>query len=144
MGHQPGRRPGPGNRAATFNGSAGSSSAKDVGGNPRTYSTELWFKTNTTRGGQLIGFGNATSGLSGSYDRQICMLNNGRLQFGTYGAVRNLAETTDLLQQQPVAPRRGDPGRRRHEALRRRCTVATNAATDAQSYTGYWRVGGDR
>ena len=34
-------------------------------------------------------------------------------------------------------------GSGRHEAVRRRRSVGTNPQTQAQGYTGYWRVGGD-
>ena len=135
------------NRAATLNGSSGAIVSRETSTAPKTYSTELWFKTNTTRGGRLIGFGSSSSTTlsSGSTaDRQVCMLNNGRLQFGTSGAVRNLAETTtsynDNLWHHVVATQGADGMRLYVDGIQ----VATNAATDAASYTGYWRVGGDR
>ena len=49
---------------------------------PSTYSEELWFKTTTTTGGKLIGFGNKNTGTSTSYDRHVYMENDGRLTFG--------------------------------------------------------------
>ena len=58
---------------------------------------EAWFKTTTTTGGKIIGFGNRQMGLdfnsnpavSGSYDKHIYMTNDGRLVFGVWvgGAV---------------------------------------------------------
>jgi PKD repeat protein len=134
---------GPG-KAVTFNGSSGLLVNKESWNNPRTYSAELWFKTNTTTGGKLIGFGNATTGLSGSYDRQVVLLNNGHLQFGTNGATRSLAESTASYnnnQWHHVVATQGADGMKLYvDGVR----VATNAATDAQSYLGWWRVGGDR
>jgi hypothetical protein len=44
----------------------------------------MWFKTTTTSGGTLIGFGNSQTGVSGSTDRQILMSNTGQLHFGVY------------------------------------------------------------
>ncbi|WP_457254535.1 PKD domain-containing protein [Pedococcus sp. P5_B7] len=135
------------NRAATLNGSSGAIVGRETSTSPKTYSTELWFKTNTTRGGRLIGFGNSSSttlSASGTADRQICMLNNGRLQFGTSGAVRNLAETTtsfnDNAWHHVVATQGADGMKLYVDGLQ----VASNTATDAASYVGYWRVGGDR
>ncbi|WP_167324034.1 LamG-like jellyroll fold domain-containing protein, partial [Rhodococcoides kroppenstedtii] len=67
-----------------------------------TYTLETWIKTTTTRGGKIIGFGNgrpntgnnATS-LSGNYDRQIYMLNNGQLRFGVWtGSATTLTTST--------------------------------------------------
>ena len=50
------------------------------------YSTELWFKTTTSSGGKLIGFGNSATGSSSTYDRHVYMRNDGRLVYGTYPA----------------------------------------------------------
>ena len=59
------------------------------------YSTELWFKTTTSSGGKLIGYGNSSSGSSSSYDRHVYMRNDGRLTFGTHpGTVRTVTSTT--------------------------------------------------
>ena len=131
-------------RDATFNGSSGLVVAKEAWNNPKTYSTEAWFKTTTTRGGKIIGFGNATTGLSTSYDREVVMLNNGRLQFGTNGAVRTLAATTTSFnngQWHHVVATQGADGMKLYVDG---VLSASAAATDAQSYTGYWRLGGDR
>ncbi|SDP38072.1 PKD repeat-containing protein [Pedococcus dokdonensis] len=135
------------NRAATLNGNSGAIVSRETATSPKTYSAEVWFKTNTTRGGRLIGFGNSSSttlSSASSSDRQICMLNNGRLQFGTSGAVRNLAETTtsynDNQWHHAVATQGADGMKLYVDGLQ----VASNAATDAASFVGYWRVGGDR
>ena len=68
-----------------------------VGLPPADPGAELWFRSTSGSGGKLIGFGNATSGLSSLYDRQVVLLNNGRLQFGTDGASRRTAETTTAM-----------------------------------------------
>ena len=131
-------------RDATFNGSSGLVVAKEAWNNPTTYTAEAWFKTTTTRGGKIIGFGNATTGLSTSYDRQIVMLNNGRLQFGTDGAVRSVAETPTSYnngQWHHVAATQGADGMKLYVDG---VLVASNAATDARNYVGYWRLGSDR
>ena len=69
---------------------------------------EAWFKTTTTAGGKIIGFGNRSTGNSTSYDRHLYMSNTGRLYFGVNPDARTIS-TTALLQRRPVAPR----GRRR-------------------------------
>ena len=72
------------------------------------------------------------------------MLNNGRLQFGINGAVRSLAETTTAYnngQWHHVVATQGADGMKLYvDGVR----SAANPATDAQNYTGYWRLGGDR
>ncbi len=70
-------------RRSTFNGSNGMVSLGPPFNNPTVYSEEAWFKTTTTRGGKIIGFGSNQTGTSSSYDRHVYMQNNGQLVFGT-------------------------------------------------------------
>ncbi|MCU1572618.1 MAG: domain containing protein, partial [Micrococcaceae bacterium] len=63
------------NTAALFNGSSAVAVSNTAVNNPTVYTEELWFKTTTTNGGKLIGFGNASSGLSSGYDRHVYMEN---------------------------------------------------------------------
>ncbi|NAZ81400.1 PKD domain-containing protein, partial [Kineococcus sp. R8] len=110
---------------------------------PTQYSEELWFRTTTTRGGKIIGFGSATSGRSGAYDRHVWMTTNGRITFGTWTGQQNLA----------TSPLSYNDGAWHHLVASQGpggmvlsvdgVAVATNPQTGAQGYTGYWRVGGD-
>ena len=83
-------------RASTF---AGNSNSQAGGGTaftaPASLSYELWFKTDTTTGGELVGLGNAASGNSTTYDRAVYMSNNGRLNFASYFGVWRSMTTTD-------------------------------------------------
>lgn len=89
----PGPTVGDSNQASTF---AGNSNSR-VGSSstflaPTSLSYELWFKTDTTTGGQLVGLGSAASGNSGTYDRSVYMSNNGRLNFASFfGTWRGMA-----------------------------------------------------
>ncbi|MGM7679304.1 PKD domain-containing protein [Microbacterium sp. A94] len=108
------------------------------------FSTELWFKTNTTTGGKLLGYGSAASGDSTSYDRHIYMLNNGRLVFGTYNGSTQIAQTTTAFNNNAwhhAVATQGSDGMKLYVDGH---LVASNAAaTQAEGYFGYWRVGGD-
>ncbi|WP_197680538.1 PKD domain-containing protein [Microlunatus sagamiharensis] len=112
--------------------------------NPRSYSEEVWFNTTTTRGGKLIGFGDLQSGGSNNYDRHVYMENSGQLTFGVWTGQTNLVTSpksyNDGAWHQMVATQNTTDGMKLYVdgAL-----VGTNGQTDAQSYTGYWRVGGD-
>lgn len=132
------------NTAVRFDGSSSTLVGRESSNNPTTYSTELWFQTSTTKGGKLIGFGNTASGLSSSYDRQVCVLNNGRLQFLTNGVVRSTAESTaaynDGRWHHMVATQGSDGMKLYVDGV----LVASNTAVDAQNYLGYWRAGYDR
>ncbi|GIH69073.1 LamG-like jellyroll fold domain-containing protein [Sphaerimonospora thailandensis] len=128
-------------RAVALNNGGIASKASYV--NPTTYSGELWFKTSTTSGGKLLGFGNAASGTSSNYDRHIYMTNSGKLVFGTYtGAINVITSPNGYNDDQwhHVVATQGSGGMKLYVdgAL-----VGSDPQTGAQNYTGYWRVGGD-
>ena len=129
--------------AVTMNGSNAVVSTTAAVAGPTVYSEELWFKTTTTTGGKLIGFGSAATGNSGSYDRHVYMLNNGELTFGTYTGVSNTitssASYNDGKWHQMVATQAGDGMKLYVDGA----LVASGSVTGSQSYNGYWRVGGD-
>ena len=79
-------------RAMTFNGSTGYlSSPLITTALPQTFTIAVWFRTTTTRGGKLIGFGNSRTGASSAYDRHLYMTDGGRVVFGVYdGAIQTL------------------------------------------------------
>ncbi|MCU1551445.1 MAG: hypothetical protein JWR36_2005, partial [Glaciihabitans sp.] len=129
--------------AATFNGSNGLVSSNGQFNDPETYTEELWFNTTTTRGGKLIGFGNAQSGNSSNYDRHIWMQNSGQVAFGVYTGQENVI----------LSPSTYNNGQWHHVVATQSSAglalyldgvlVGTNPTTQAQAYAGYWRVGGD-
>ncbi|WP_374948018.1 PKD domain-containing protein [Agreia sp.] len=121
---------------------AGISSASQFT-NPNTYALELWFKTTTTRGGKLIGFGTNKTGGSGGYDRHIYMGNDGRLTFGTYTGQTNTITTPAAYNDGAwhyVSASQSSAGLK---LFVDGALSGTNPQTRAQDYTGYWRVGGD-
>jgi hypothetical protein len=91
------RVPGPpcsrADRAVALDGSSGFVYTSIRVSNPSPFSTQLWFRTTTARGGYLIGFGNGTNGdTSTSRDRLVYMTNDGRLTFGVYdGAAKTIS-----------------------------------------------------
>ncbi|HZC69906.1 MAG TPA: PKD domain-containing protein [Jatrophihabitans sp.] len=133
---------GPGG-AVTFRGTNGTvGSAWSMEG-PTVYSEELWFKTTSTAGGKLIGFGSSQTGTSSSYDRHVYMLGDGRLVFGTFTGTYNTATTTRSYndgQWHYLAATQGPDGMTLYVDG---TAAATNPTTSAQSYDGYWRIGGD-
>ncbi|TDU75885.1 LamG-like jellyroll fold domain-containing protein [Streptomyces sp. KS 21] len=109
------------------------------------FSVETWFKTNTTRGGKLIGFGNNTTRNSGTYDKQIYMTNTGRLVFGVYnGSTRTVStglfDTYNDNKWHHVVGTLGAGGM---ELIVDGQSKGTLNVTSAVSYEGYWHVGGD-
>ncbi|MFG2878147.1 LamG-like jellyroll fold domain-containing protein [Streptomyces sp. NPDC048337] len=109
-----------------------------------TYTIETWFKTNTTRGGKLIGFGDNQSRSSGMYDRQIYMTNAGRLVLGVYNGLARTVTTDGAYNDNKwhhVVGTQGPGGITLYVDGRQ--AKDTLNATSTQSYAGYWHVGGD-
>ncbi len=48
------------------------------------FSEAVWFRTSTTTGGRLIGWGNLRTGPSTTYDRHVYMTDGGQIVFGVY------------------------------------------------------------
>lgn len=130
------------NTSARFGDGSGVSSNAQFN-NPSVYSVETWFNTTTTQGGKLVGFGNAQTGQSSSYDRHLYMQDDGALVFGTYTGQLNTVTSApgfnDGAWHHAVATQSGDGIRLYVDGV----LVGTNPQTAAQDYTGYWRAGGD-
>ncbi|BDZ46065.1 LamG-like jellyroll fold domain-containing protein [Naasia aerilata] len=111
---------------------------------PDTFSLELWFNTTSTAGGKLIGFGNAATGASSTYDRHIWLDNAGKLNFGVYTGASNTITSTSAYndgQWHHVVATLSSGGMLLYADSVR---VGANAGvTTGQGNTGYWRVGGD-
>ena len=141
----------PGDTAATFDGSTSNVVTPVAVPGPTTYSVEAWFKTTTTSGGKIIGFGNNHTGwdfsgntsLSNSYDRQVYMTNDGHLIFGVYVngfSTVNTPGTFNDGQWHHVVGTQGSTGMSLFVDGARQ---GRNGQTASQDYNGYWRVGGD-
>lgn len=140
-----------GNTAVTTNGLTGyvSSSAKQAA--PASFSVEAWFKTTSTRGGKIIGFGDRQGGLtssgnpltSGLYDKHLYLTNDGRLVFGVYAGFADTLTSRSGYnngQWHHVVGTQGPLGMTLYVDGAR---VASKAQTKNLAYSGYWRVGGD-
>ncbi len=111
---------------------------------PSTYSTEVWFKTTTTTGGKLIGFGNNPKDLSGNYDRHVYMTDDGRLVAGANGnGIRTAASSksyNDGQWHQAVATLGGNGLALYVDGA---LVARDSGARGGQAFDGYWKVGGD-
>ncbi len=133
-------------RATTFPGSGsvpGTTTGSAQQGS-QDFTVEAWFKTNTTRGGKIVGFGNRYNALSSSYDRHIYMTNGGQLRFGVYdGTARTIATSATYNNNQwhHVVGQMGPQGMKLF--VDGKLVGSDAAGKSAQDYAGYWRVGGD-
>ncbi|QXG74975.1 PKD domain-containing protein [Modestobacter sp. L9-4] len=111
---------------------------------PQVFSEELWFTSTSTKGGRLMGFGNARTGGSGTYDRAVYLLADGRLRFTTSNGTTRTADSTARFndgQWHHVVASMGPAGMVLYADGAK---VGSNAgATAAGSYNGYWRLGTD-
>ncbi|WP_327267943.1 DNRLRE domain-containing protein [Streptomyces sp. NBC_01218] len=115
---------------------------------PSPYSVETWFRTTSTTGGRIIGYGNnigtAQGHTSGISDKIVYLTDDGRLAFGVQsGASRPTITTTGSYDDgvwHHVVATQGSGGMVLYvdgEA------AGADPATGSRSYDGYWRVGGD-
>lgn len=133
------------NTAATFNGSTNGfavAGASEQGTD--AFSTEAWVRTTSSSGGKILGFGDAATGDSGSYDRHVYMTNTGKIIFGVYpGGVRTVESSksyNDGAWHYIVATLSSAGMVLYVDGLK---VGSRQDTTSAQSYVGYWRVGGD-
>ncbi|WP_067164138.1 PKD domain-containing protein [Microbacterium sp. TNHR37B] len=132
--------------SATVNGTASAwaraKTATPLGG---AFATEIWVKTNTTKGGWLSGYRTPASGTVELSDRMVYMRNDGKLTFGLRTGVYTTVSTTkaynDNKWHHVVAQLSPTGGMELYVDGTR---VASNSAiTSARAYTGFWQVGGD-
>ncbi|MFB7310180.1 LamG-like jellyroll fold domain-containing protein [Streptomyces sp. NPDC056192] len=110
---------------------------------PGQYSVETWFKTTTTSGGKLVGFGDNTTRASGNYDKHVYMRNDGRLVFGVWTGSARTITTPDSYNNgawHHVVATQGSSGMALYVDGTR---IGTLAESNSQAYSGYWHVGGD-
>ncbi|AMM21998.1 signal peptidase I [Frondihabitans sp. PAMC 28766] len=130
--------------AYVLNGTTSYVSTSALQSSPATFSEEVWFKT-TVASGRLIGYGNAVTGASSTYDRQVYLNTSGQLVFGTYnGGFQTIASSAaydDGAWHDVVATFSATTGMTLYVDGAK---VAGNTAyTTAQTNNGYWRVGYD-
>jgi PKD repeat protein len=128
--------------AITFPGSGTvPAAAARSGPAPQVFTEEAWFKTTSTSGGKIIGFGNSRTAASGTADRHVYLTNNGRVAFGvTTASTLTSTASYNNGQWHHVAATMGAAGMRLYVDG---TLVGSNAVTSGASYTGYWRIGGD-
>jgi len=134
----------PGDTAVTLDGASdGVISGSTAGASPSSFSTELWFKTTTTSGGKLIGFGNSQTGLSSNYDKQVYMTDSGQLVFGTYNGGTDTVISSNSYNDGSWHYLVATQGANGMALYVDGALTGSNTVTTNQSYTGYWRIGGD-
>ena len=133
-------------RATRFAGTSTSTAASSVAESATNeLSVEAWFSTTSTRGGKIVGFGNARTGDSTSYDRQITMGDDGRLTFGVSPREARVVTSDRSYNDGAFHHVVGTLGAGGLRLYVDGALVASDLAVSTGQYpvTGYWRIGGD-
>ncbi|MBS1836901.1 MAG: PKD domain-containing protein [Actinobacteria bacterium] len=128
-----------GNAAVRFNGAA-SVAATNPDNSPGDFSTETWFNTTSTTGGELIGLGTSKTGNSSTVDRVVYMRNDGTLTFRSgVGSVTTAMSYRDGRWHHVVATQGPDGMHLYVDGTQ----VGASPTKVGLGIVGYWRVGGD-
>jgi PKD repeat protein/uncharacterized protein YcfJ len=112
--------------------------------NPQVFTQQVWIKTTATDGGRIFGFGSSSNGsASTNYDRQLYMLDNGRVRFGVNPGTPITIDSSSPLNDgawHQIVSSVGPDGMKLYVDG---VLNASDANTVSQNYTGYWKIGGD-
>ncbi len=130
--------------ALTFDGVDDYLSTSLLQTNPNVFTLSLWFKTTSTTGGKLIGFGDAQTGTSGHYDRHLYMSNDGKVYFGCYNGSVQTINTTIACNDNAwhyAAVTLSGAGIMLY--IDGALIASNTSVTSGENYSGYWRMGFD-
>ncbi len=132
---------GPG--AGTFDGTVNSVAVNNgILRAPDVFTAEAWVRTGTTKGGNIIGFGNVAAGTSKVTDRNVYMDDAGRIYFGTWnGAIRTVNSATGFNDGQwhHIVATLGTGGMFLYIDGAR--VAFRTDVTTGRVFDGYWRIG---
>ncbi|MDT4928025.1 MAG: hypothetical protein QOF92_892 [Pseudonocardiales bacterium] len=132
--------------ASTFNGTTtgfAAPSTPAVAG-PDVFTESAWFSTTSTGGGKIVGFGNANTGTSTSYDRHLYMDAAGHVNFGVYRGASFIVTTPNTYRDGGYHQAVGTLSPEGMKLYIDGKLIGTNTGTTTgQPYNGYWRIGGD-
>ena len=151
MGAAAGAISGDANTATSFDGTDDQIYSPQRVASPTVFSAEAWFRTDSTTGGKILGFGNAmprrigtNPALSSSYDRHVYMTNAGNLVFGVWtGSAQSLISPAPYNDNEwhHVVATQGPAGMTLYVDGEQ---VGANGETRNEAITGSWRIGGDQ
>ena len=132
--------------ASTFVGTSASTLASQYNMyGPRVFSAQAFFRTTSTTGGQILGFGTATTALSTINDRAVYLTNAGKVAFDLYPGVHKSVTSpktyNDGLWHQVTATVTATTMTLYVDGV----AVATRSDSVYPWFqAGHWRVGGDK
>ncbi|HVQ44593.1 MAG TPA: LamG domain-containing protein [Candidatus Saccharimonadia bacterium] len=131
-------------QGVTLNGSSQYVSTATSVANPTTFTLEVWFKSTSSNGGELMGLGSAQTGSSATVDRVLYLDNAGHIVFGTKPSAFKTVATASTYTDgswHHVAATLGATGLLLYvDGLRQGTDAST---TTVANFSGYWRLGFD-
>ncbi len=131
--------------AITFNGTNQYMATANSLTGPNSYTAEFWFKSTSSTGGELLGFGSSQTGASTTVDRVVYLTNGGNVAFGVNPSgtdqVISTASAYNDGSWHYVSVALGSAGMQLYVdgALQ----AHNSSITTGGSYSGYWRMGYD-
>jgi Concanavalin A-like lectin/glucanases superfamily len=131
--------------AVTLDGSSQYMTTSNQVTGPNFFTLEFWFKSTSSNGGYLMGFGDAASGASTNLDRLVYMQSSGQLTFavkpgGSYDTLTTTSSYNDGSWHH-VAASLGSAGMAVYvDGVKQ---GSNTGVTTGGSYSGYWRMGYD-
>ncbi len=131
--------------AVTLNGTTGYLSSTQAFTIPTTLTEETWFRSSSTKGGLLVGLGNAQTGASTTADRQLYLTDAGKVSFSvsTGGTAKTITSTktyNDGAWHHAAATLSGSGTILYLDGVQ---VASSSSATSGASYSGYIRIGYD-
>ena len=113
---------------------------------PAAFSVQAWLRTVSTSGGEIAGFGDASSGLSNVVDRVLYMDNGGSIHFGVTGSFISVVRTQTFYNDGLWHHVLGtvDASGKQQLYVDGALAVPATLVDTLQPFPGYWRLGGDR
>ncbi|RBY95121.1 radical SAM protein [Blastococcus sp. TF02-8] len=134
-----------------FNGTANAAlSTQTAAAAPNTFTQEAWFQTGSTTGGRILGFGNARTGTSTAFDRQVWLDAQGKVNFGVnspflFWTQKRVVTSTASFNDNKwhhVAATMGSSGMALY--VDGQLVGSRTDTKTGESYSGYLRVGSDK
>lgn len=133
-----------GGTAVTLDGSTGYLGYATTLSVTGSYTLELWFKTTSTSGGRLLGFGSSATGASLAVDRQLYLTNAGKVVYGInpvlYKTVTSPSSYNDGAWHHVMATQSAAGMKLYVDGT---LVGSDPATTTSSSYSGYLRAGYD-
>ncbi|BDZ46066.1 LamG-like jellyroll fold domain-containing protein [Naasia aerilata] len=132
------------NTATTFSGDAnGTAGTRNLISGPQSFAVEAWFKTTSTTGGKIVGFGSSSTGLSSSYDRHLYLDAAGHVVWGVWPGYSSTVTTSGVYNNGQWHHVVGNLSASGQQLYVDGTLIGSTSVTSAQAYSGYWRIGGD-